>query len=380
MKKEKNITIEDANKELLETALYEAIEHKNNDSTNVIDTLLKGGNPTSDIGNKENNIKPKNTKKVEYNVDEEDLYINSLLDDEFISDDMDVPHDLIPLPSKGLIYKNIKSKIPVSYLTASDEDYISSPNLYLDGKIIDLLLNKKILDKNIDPINLCKGDRDAIIVWLRASGYGSEFPISVRDPITGEFFETEVDLSKLKFKEFNLKPDENGYFDFILPKTKHNIKFRFLTYKDELIYTKLLEKSNPKFKKIALTNSINSIREIVKNENDVNSKLKNELDRAIESLDEYVEEINTSEKNIHLNSVTYFLEKSIVSINGMSDKEYIRKYVSMMPAFDSMSIRKYINNNTPGIDFSITVEKPESLGGGSINTFLEFDYTIFLRI
>jgi len=45
-----------------------------------------------------------------------------------------------------------------------------------------------------------------------------------------------------------------------------------------------------------------------------------------------------------------------------------------------MALRKHINENTPGIDFKITVERPESLGGGSFETFLELDSTIFLNI
>ena len=69
-----------------------------------------------------------------------------------------------------------------------------------------------------------------------------------------------------------------------------------------------------------------------------------------------------------------------MSINGNSDKTYIKKYINQMPAMDSSSIRRYISENTPGVDFKIMVERPESLGGGSFETFLELDSTIFLNI
>ena len=41
---------------------------------------------------------------------------------------------------------------------------------------------------------------------------------------------------------------------------------------------------------------------------------------------------------------------------------------------------KYINDNKPGIDFEIEVERPESLGGGSFSTFLNWDDSVFLNI
>jgi hypothetical protein len=48
-----------------------------------------------------------------------------------------------------------------------------------------------------------------------------------------KLFEGEIDLTKLEQKKLTVKPDENGFFDFLLPKCNKNIKFRFLTGKDE---------------------------------------------------------------------------------------------------------------------------------------------------
>ena len=39
-----------------------------------------------------------------------------------------------------------------------------------------------------------------------------------------------------------------------------------------------------------------------------------------------------------------------------------------------------MNDNTPGIDFNITVQRPESLGGGSFSTFLTWDDTVFINL
>jgi hypothetical protein len=69
-----------------------------------------------------------------------------------------------------------------------------------------------------------------------------------------------------------------------------------------------------------------------------------------------------------------------MSVNGETDRNYISKYVKNMPARDALMLRRYITENEPGINFEIEVEKPESLGGGSFKTFLEWEDTIFLNI
>ena len=45
---------------------------------------------------------------------------------------------------------------------------------------------------------------------------------------------------------------------------------------------------------------------------------------------------------------------------------------------DSIAYRNYIIENEPGIDYNIRVKKPDSLGGGYINTFLQLDQFIFI--
>ena len=386
--KEKIKRLEESQAQLIKDLLNEAIEHKS-DSIGMLEQVAK--DRSIDLSSKSKKV-AKEKVKIEIKTDDldlddyenEDSYDDNEYEDEddlnYLIDDSDIPFDLVPLPSKGLVYKGIKGKLPVAYLTASDEDLITSPNLYIDGKIIDILLRKKIIDKNIKPENLCKGDRDAISIWLRATGYGSNFPVSVKDPLSGERFDYGVDLSKLQFKEFNLKSDNDGYFDFKLPRTEHVVKFKFLSYKEEAGYLKYLEKTNQSFKRKSIATNIATLKAIFENEKDIETKMKSKLDKILEYLDEYIDTIDTNKGNLYLKNVTYLLEKSIISIDGKSDSSFIKKYVNNMPAFDSMALRKHINENTPGIDFKITVERPESLGGGSFETFLELDSTIFLNI
>jgi hypothetical protein len=69
-----------------------------------------------------------------------------------------------------------------------------------------------------------------------------------------------------------------------------------------------------------------------------------------------------------------------MAVNGNTDRDFIRKYINSMPARDSLMLRRYINENRPGINFDIEVERPESLGGGSFSTFLNWDDSVFLNI
>ena len=96
-------------------------------------------------------------------------------------------------------------------------------------------------DPEIDPDDLLDGDRDAIILFLRSSAYGNMYSVSTTDPETKKQFDTQIDLSKLKYKDYNLVGDENGYFDYELPLTKDKVKFKFLTHKDYANLAKLDE-------------------------------------------------------------------------------------------------------------------------------------------
>lgn len=324
----------------------------------------------------------KKNKPKESVVNDDYIIEDSSDESDFDADDMgdiDVPFDLIPIPSKGLIYKNGKAKIPVAYLNASDEDLITSPNLYIDGRLIDLILKRKILDKNIKVSSLCKGDRDAIIVWLRASGYGELFPVKVKDPLSGELFPSEVNLSEIKINEFKLKPDKDGLFDFILPKSKSLVKFRFMSYNEELSYAKVLEKSNVKVKKHVLNTSKEHIASVLEDDQSLNQNIRTSFEDAISSIDKYVESLEDDGSD-YIKGVTYILQKTIVSIDGVTDKKFIAKYISLMPAMDSKSLRDYMNENAPSLDYTVNVNRPESLGGGSFKTFLELDSSVFINV
>ena len=296
-----------------------------------------------------------------------------------------VKYDVIPLPSGGKCYPMTSplrcGRIPVSYLTAADENIIASPNMYRDGKIIDIILERKILDKTIDIHSLVKGDRDAIILWLRATGYGTDYPIIANNPISGKKYEVSIDLSKLKYKDFNLESDEDGNFDF-LTSNDDLIKFNFLTFQEEKDLRNTLINEDDNINIINIKNNINIIKENIKDCINISEDDINDLNGCISDILDIINDYNidATDKLSYSKSITQKMSLLIKSVNGNKDKVYIQNYVNNLRVKDSFSFRNYVNNNIPGVNFEITINIPESDGGGSFTTFLKLDDTIFINI
>lgn len=290
-------------------------------------------------------------------------------------------YEFVNLPSKGECYPSKRGDVAVSMLTAIDENLITSPNLYRNNTVIEEILNRKVVDDYIDASSLIDGDADAISLWLRITSYGNEFPITVTDGTTGRKFESIVDLSTLKYKEFNLKGDENGHFTFKLPKSGDEVKFRFLTKKEKKELSKL---NNTDEKLIAANEIVMACTTIL----DKMPILGEEFDE--EGYDDTIEVTSNLRQTMidfggeivpeNTNAITNMLKAHIVSVNGNSDAEFLDRYCEEMMALDSLNLRRYITENEPGVDFSVRIEKPKALGGGYIDTFLEWDETIFINI
>jgi hypothetical protein len=221
--------------------------------------------------------------------------------------DPTIAYDVVELPTKGIYYPNNKKSVRVAYLTASDENILSSPSLINSGGVVDELLKRKVLDKDLSIDDIIEEDKQAILIFLRNTAFGSDYKVTLTDPKTDEEYTVEVDLSTLKIKEFNLSPDSNNEYPFFMEKSKVDITFTFLTKKQE--------------------NEINEIR-----------KSWNGLGIAP--------------------IVTKQLEFMIKSINGSKDLMMIRNFVENLPIKDSQDLRKYVNENKPGLDLTQEVITP----------------------
>jgi len=239
-----------------------------------------------------------------------------------------VPFDLIKLPSEGLLYKNCKSSLKVAYLNAMDENIITNPNLLKSGKFLEILINRKMLDSSIKYKDLHVGDRNAIMIWLRATGYGAMYNIKLSDP-ENEYkqFDAEIDLSKLGIKYLTEKPNEDGHFTYKLPISQSTVTYRLLNVGDV-----------------------------------------NEIEEHIEKM--------TEESGPEFNDAsTYTLKRQIIAIDGNYDKEIVSDFIDKkMRIGDVRTFRKKVNEIESGIDMNITVQTP---GGGSIDTFLPLNLSFF---
>ena len=153
-----------------------------------------------------------------------------------------ISYDIVELPSKGIFYTHKKKTLKVAYLTAADENILTSPSLSQSGELMDTLLRAKVLDKDIDVTNLAECDKQAIFVFLRNTAFGPEYTFKLTDPKTNQEFEHTVDLSVLKTKEVTIEPDNNGLFNFKLPVSGKSCKLKLLTPEDNKQLTEL-EKS-----------------------------------------------------------------------------------------------------------------------------------------
>lgn len=234
------------------------------------------------------------------------------------------PFDVIPLPSKGKLYKNKKANVKLAYMTTSDENILTSPNLLKSGEFLEILINRKLLEPELRYKDLLPGDRNAIMLWLRATAYGEMYPVTLLDEFD-EAFETEINLNELKTIELNVEPDEDGLFSFVMPLSKANVRFKLLNCGDI-----------------------------------------DEIDKMLES---------DKENNLLVNNVnTYKLEKMIVEVNGDTNKMMIRDFVNYMRISDSKAFNTYVDSIDAGVDLNIEVRTP---GGGSVKTFLPLNVRFF---
>lgn len=291
-----------------------------------------------------------------------------------------IQYDILPLPSNGECYAHKKNRIPVAYLTAADENIIASPNMYRDGKIIDVILERKILDKDIKVEELCKGDRDAIVLWLRATGYGPDFPIVAKNPDTGKQYPINVKLDTFKYYPFNLKGDENGYFDYTT-ESGDLIKFKYLNVKEENEVRDELIARTTDFEKYSTIKYLNNLQRSI-NQMDLSEGDKKELEDCMADMRDIinVDDFDVNADNLYSFSITNQMVKYTMSINGNDDKEYIKGYIENMRAKDAYAYRTFVNDNTPGVNMKINVNIPQSDGGGSFATFLGIDDYVFGNI
>ena len=226
------------------------------------------------------------------------------------------PTEFVELPSKGNYPENHplhgKEVLEIRFMTAKEEDILASQTLLKKGIALERMLESLIIDKSIKPHDLLIGDRNAIIIASRISGYGANYKTQVACPSCGTVADFDFDLTQQKIleskedEELGLTKLPNGNFMTTMPYSKFKIEFKLLDGKDERMLAKLaVDKKKRKMSEAMLTDQFKIM---------------------------------------------------IVGIEGHKEKSIIAKYVDNMPTLDSTQLRACYKVASPDIKVANSFE------------------------
>jgi hypothetical protein len=266
-------------------------------------------------------------------IDNQDTPVPAMAQEQAQTFSYITPTELIDIPSKGLYYPPehplyMKESIEIRHMTAKDEDTLTSRSLLKKGVAVDKMLNDIITDKSIKVENMLIGDKNALIIASRISGYGAEYETKVTCPSCGANNQHSFDLTDHKManpipeeelQKLGININSNKNFVLTLPLSKLNIEAKFLNGMDE--------------------------RNIIQRTQD------------------------NQKNNLPENTMTQQMKYFIVSVNGETDRRKINQFVDNMPAKDSKYLRNVYKNINPNVsmeqqftcsscDFQETMEVP----------------------
>ena len=234
--------------------------------------------------------------------------------------DYKFPTEIIELPSRGLIYPKdnplSSGKVEMKYMTAREEDILSTQSYIKDGSVLDRLFQSLIISNGegvpIKYVDLVIGDKNAIMIAARVLGYGKDYSVEIQDPFSDKTQKEVIDLTQFENKEYDgssQTEDNKNEFRFELPQSKRIVTFMSLSEsKERLIKHKLEEQTK------------------------ANRKLKR---------DEASRELTTR------------LKVAILSIDDNYDPKVVDNFVdNELFAVDSRALRNYMSEVMPDIDLT----------------------------
>ena len=222
-----------------------------------------------------------------------------------------VPTEFVELPSEGRYYPEGhplcgETSLEIKQMTAKEEDMLTSRTLLKKGVALDRVLASVITNKSIDPDSLLIGDRNAIIVATRVSGYGNIYSTNVNCPSCGTAQEYSFDLNDADIyagvdTELDITDNNDGTFNVVLPRTGITATFRLLNGYDE--------------KKISSGAELDKKQKVERN-------------------------------------VTRQLSSMLVAANGDSSAQAINYLVENLPSVDSRHLRMAYRQTAPNVDLT----------------------------
>lgn len=221
------------------------------------------------------------------------------------------PTETIDLPSGGKFYPEghpLRSgKIDIKYMTAKEEDILTSTNLIQKGVVIDRLMDSLIVTPGVKSEDLFVGDLNAVMVAARILGYGKDYETELPCMQCTTKFPYNVDLTTLDMANSENLPNTNE-FSAKLP-TGVEVTFKLLTRKDEL-----------------------------------------EIEKEVAALKKFNKSVE--------GDTTVRLNYMITSVNGNSDRKVIRQLSDAMIMRDLRALREEIKRVSPDVNFEISATCP----------------------
>src|SRR3990167_9511177 len=182
-----------------------------------------------------------NEEVAQANDNSSDVLLNqiSLSPNQEIDLNFPQPTEAVELPTRGKFYPPNHPlhnclTAEIRYMTAKDEEILSSKSLLQKGIAVDKMLQGLLVNKNIKVDSLYVGDKNALLIAARISMATAEYRTHVACMSCGEKSEHSFDLNKIKM----IKPLSNeisiaGIFKTTLPKTNFVVELRMLTGQHE---------------------------------------------------------------------------------------------------------------------------------------------------
>ena len=219
------------------------------------------------------------------------------------------PTEIVPLPSGGKYYPDghplSSGEVEVKYMTAKEEDILTSQNLIKQGKVIDVLLDS-LVQGDFDMNDMLIGDKNAVMIAARVLGYGKDYEFEMEDPTTGEKEKQVLDLTTLDHKEI----DFDGDYTFELPNSKRVLGWKFITQRDEN----------------EISEELKALRKVTKRSG-IEQEVTTRLRKVITSIDG---------------------DESVGAVNNFVNNEFLSR--------DSKAFRDYLLSVTPDVDLNIIVD------------------------
>lgn len=218
------------------------------------------------------------------------------------------PAESVPLPSKGRAYGpehplHAAERVDVYAMTSRGEDILTSRALLKQGKAVDVLVRSCLCDKRIDPDSLLVGDKNAVTVAVRVTGYGASYETTVRCPTCDRSRKWTFDLAGLEVKPLGDDPLEPFVNRFgAVTASGRAAEFKLLTGADEKEISDAIERG----RKVAGPDAVDP-------------------------------------------NVTMRLFHQLVSLDGDSDRKRISREVQRLSPRDSLSLRRRIAEVEPGV-------------------------------